>query len=91
MKEERTKYTNFKELPRSGSIMPSYNKNGIEVDYYGGELCAIYIDGKNIEDMFEIPECRGMDDELIYRITDEATAYVLNEINKREGRDLDPQ
>lgn len=63
-------------------ILPGYVKDNIEISYYGGELCAIYIDGESIEDIIDIPEASGPDDELCYRLTDEAITYLRKLIVK---------
>jgi hypothetical protein len=63
-------------------ILQCYTRDNIEVSYYGGELCAIDIDGESIEEIFNIPEASGLDDELCYRITDEAITYLRELIVK---------
>lgn len=60
----------------SSSVLPKYTKNGVEFSYYGGDLCELTIDGKSIEDFFNIPEARGIDDELCYRITAEQLIFA---------------
>lgn len=63
-------------------ILPGYTRDNIEISYYGGELCAIDIDGESIEDIIDIPEASGPDDDLCYRITDEAITYLRKLIVK---------
>lgn len=63
-------------------ILPGYTRDNIEISYYGGELCAIDIDGESIEEIIDIPEANGPDDELCYRITDEAITYLRKLIVK---------
>ena len=63
-------------------IIPGYVMGNIAISYYGGELCAIDIDGESIEEIFDIPEASGPDDELCYRITDEAITYLRKLIVK---------
>lgn len=63
-------------------ILPDYTRENIEIFYIGNELCAIDIDGKSIEDIIDIPEAGGSDDELCYRITDEAITYLRKLIVK---------
>ncbi len=57
-------------------IFDSYTKNKVEISFYGGYLSAIYIDDESIEELVEIPPCRGCDDELDFRITEEALIYT---------------
>lgn len=63
-------------------ILPGYIRDDIEIFYYGSELCAIDIDGESIEEIIDIPEASGPDDELCYRITDEAITYLRKLIVK---------
>lgn len=63
-------------------ILPGYTRDNIEIFYIGSELCAIDIDEKSIEDIIDIPEASGPDDELCYRITDEAITYLRKLIVK---------
>ena len=69
-------------LELSGGLIHTFNKNSVTLEYYGGDLCIIEINGINIEDMFEIPESTHIEDELCYRITDEAMEFVLNLLNE---------
>ena len=68
--------------PNGSSIFPGYNKGNIEIYYYGGALCAIDIDGESIEEILDIPEATGPDDELCYRLTDEVITYLRKLIVK---------
>lgn len=61
---------------KSSSTLPKYTKNGVEFSYYGGDLSVLTIDGKSIEDFFDIMEARGIDDELCYRITAEQLIFA---------------
>lgn len=63
-------------------ILPGYTRGEIEIFYIGSELCAIDIDGESIEEIIDIPEASGPDDELCYRITDEAITYLRKLIVK---------
>jgi hypothetical protein len=58
------------------SLIPEYSKNGVKFSYYGGELCELTIDEEPIENLFDIPEARGIDDELCYRITAEQLSFA---------------
>lgn len=80
-KAKKGKQLTGKELEELGfkyhsSTLPKYTKNGVEFSYYGGDLCVLTIDGKSIEDFFDIPEARGIDDELCYRITAEQLIFA---------------
>lgn len=57
-------------------LLPGYIKDNIEISYYGGDLCSIEIDGESIEEILDIPKSSGLDDELCYRLTDEAISYL---------------
>ncbi len=62
-------------------ILSSYKKDCIEFTFCGGELSSIYIDDEDIENIFGIEECQGIDDELCHRITKEALLFVYKKIN----------
>ena len=86
------KFTNLDQLEElsSGSILPRYTSNDVEVSFYGGNLASITIGKNEIEDLFEIEKCSGPDDDLCYRITDEALQYTLDKINENENRTKNP-
>ncbi len=58
-------------------IFDSYTKNKVEISFYGGYLSAIYLVDESIEELVEIPPWRVCDDELDFRITEEALIYTF--------------
>lgn len=66
----------------TGCICPQFKQNNVTLSYYGGKLCSVKIDDKEIEELFEIPQASTIDDELHYRITEDAVEFILNKINK---------
>lgn len=48
----------------------AYEKNDVTVEVDGGEVCDVLIGGKSVEEMdsLNIPEARGIDDSLYYRL-----------------------
>lgn len=69
-------------VSNGSQILLGYTRGNIEISYYGDELSAIEIDGESIEEIIDIPEASGLDDELCYRITDEAITYLRKLIVK---------
>ena len=62
-----------------GSLIRTYEKGNVHLSFYGGQLSSIEIDGTEIEDIpdFCIPEASGPDDDLCYRLNEEAEAKIL--------------
>jgi hypothetical protein len=79
----REELRNYGLEPNRSYLMPGFKNNAIEILYYGGNLASVTIDGEEIEERFEIPEARGLDDDLVYRITDEAIMFILQKLKER--------
>ncbi len=47
-----------------------YERNGVIVEFDGGEVCDVLVDGKSVEEIgsLNIPEAKGIDDSLYYRL-----------------------
>ena len=50
-----------------------FEKNDVTVEFDGGEVCDVLIGGKSVEeiDSLNIPEARGIDDSLYYRLDED--------------------
>ena len=55
----------------------TFKKNGLELSYYGGDLSTAEFNGKNLEELFNIQKASCLDDELCYRITNEAVDFII--------------
>ena len=69
------------ELPTTGAITQRFTQNGVNLSYYGGELCSASVDGKDIEKIFTMKKSGGYDEELQHFITNEALDYLVERIN----------
>lgn len=81
-KARKGEILDFEELIKLGfedencSFLPRCTKNSVSFSYYGSELSVIQIGDEYIEDIFDIPEPRGIDDELQYHISEEALMFA---------------